>query len=142
MKPKVAEIGLEPMTFRLWAWQATNCSTPRYYKHRWMDSNQLSYICIALVVGLEPTTPWLTVKCSNQLNYTSKMNYLFLKPIPGAKALWCYNKIGKYLVSGMPWKRLVQETTPKYFLWWYAYIINKRYTTSPATTMILLARIL
>ena len=76
----VAGIGLEPMTFGLWARRATNCSTPRQYGGgRWIrtiegERRQIysllplatreSHHLLEPTIGLEPTTYWLQVSCS------------------------------------------------------------------------------
>ena len=89
----VAEAGLEPTTFGLWARRATNCSTPRHYSfhiygaedrnrtgtvfnHRRILSPvrlpvpPLRHILVA-EIGLEPTTPRVWTECSSQLSYSA-----------------------------------------------------------------------
>ena len=79
-----------------------------------------SLILNALQDGLEPTTPWLTVRCSNQLSYWSKM---LVKVLCSCKRLQRYlfffnwqNIFEKYLKKF--WKIMVLRVV---IGWWRAF---------------------
>ena len=120
----VAEAGLEPTTFGLWARRATNCSTPRYYilsLYGAEDRNRtgtvfnyrrilspvrlpvppLRHILVA-EIGLEPTTPRVWTECSSQLSYSAIFMVAGTGLEPTTFGLWA--------------RRATNCSTPRYYI--------------------------
>ena len=57
--------------YKVWNWVQNGCNFEILEKEESRKSLIYRTLSWALQDGLEPTTPWLTVRCSNQLSYWS-----------------------------------------------------------------------
>ena len=57
--------------YKVWNWVQNGCNFEMREKEKSRKSMIYRTFFKALQDGLEPTTPWLTVRCSNQLSYWS-----------------------------------------------------------------------
>ena len=58
--------------YKVWNWVQNGCNFEMWEKEKSRKSLTYRTLSNALQDGLEPTTPWLTVRCSNQLSYWSR----------------------------------------------------------------------
>ena len=90
-------------------WVQIGCNFEIWEKEKSRKSLTYRTLSLALQDGLEPTTPWLTVRCSNQLSYWSRFCL-----IAGAK-VYCFSEITKLF-----WEKIKETSKLRYFLWVFA----------------------
>ena len=69
----LAKLSHIPIWWGRWDLNPHGTKFQRILSPSWLPITALPLIIMAPQVGLEPTTPWLTVKCSNRLSYWGKL---------------------------------------------------------------------